>query len=68
MNLNKGLPFKGTLNFFLKNPQVKMFSFIPWDREKEPKKNFTREQITLLQRFHSRAPEVKIVGFDLKLR
>ena len=68
LNLNKGLPFKGTLNFFLKNPQVKMFSFIPWDREKEPKKNFTREQINLLQRFHSRAPEVKIVGFDLKLR
>ena len=68
LDMNRGLPLKGVLNFFLKNPQVKKISITPWNRKKEPNKKFSREQINLLQIFHSKAPDVKIANFDLKLR
>ena len=68
LDMNKGLPVKGILNFFLKNPQVKKISFTPWNIKKEPKKKFSREHINLIQAFHAKAPEVKIVNFDLRQR
>ena len=68
LDMNKGLPLKGLLNFFLKNPQVNKISVTPWNIKKEPNKKFSREQINLLQLFHSKAPKVKIVNFDLRQR
>ena len=61
LNMNEGLPLKGILNFFLKNPQVKEISIIPWDIEKE-KKEFTEEQIHSLEKFHMKAPGVELKG------
>jgi hypothetical protein len=62
LNMNLGLPFKGILNFFLKNPQVKEISIIPWDIEKEHDKTFTQEQLYAIEKFHLKAPHVNIKG------
>ena len=62
MSKNEGLPMKGILNFFQKNPQVKKINIIPWDREKEKENKFTEEQIFLLEKFHLKAPQVTLQG------
>ena len=72
---NGGLPLKGVLNFFQKNPQVKKLNIIPWDienknnddnqDEEENKENkFTEEEIFLLEKFHLKAPHVILVGIN----
>jgi len=48
LNMNAGLPLKGILNFFLKNPHVKELSIIPWDVNKEQDKVFNKEQLRQL--------------------
>ena len=68
LDMNKELPLKGLLNFLLKNPQIKKISFYPWDRKKEPGKVFSREQISMIQLFHSKCPNMEIKGFDLRQR
>ena len=40
LNNNEGLPLKGMLNFFLKNPNVKELSITPWDVDKNKDKVF----------------------------
>ena len=67
-DMNKGIPIKGFLNFFIKNPQVKKISITPWNIKREPNKKFSREQINLIQHFHSKAPQVIIANFDLRQR
>ena len=62
LNLNPGLPLKGILNFFLKNPYVKEISIIPWDYNKDKTKKFTDSQLQLFERFHKKAPDVVING------
>ena len=62
LNMNLGLPLKGILNFFLKNPQVKEISITPWDIEKEHDQTFTQEQLYAIEKFHLKAPHVNIKG------
>ena len=62
LNLNPGLPLKGILNFFLKNPYIKEISLIPWDFTKDKTKKFTESQLQLFERFHKKAPDVVIKG------
>ena len=62
LNINPGLPLKGILNFFLKNPYVKEISLIPWDYTKDKSKKFTDSQLQLFERFHKKAPDVIING------
>ena len=62
LNLNPGLPLKGILNFFLKNPYIKEISIIPWDYTKDKTKKFTDSQLQLFERFHKKAPDVVING------
>ena len=64
LNMNAGLPLKGILNFFLKNPHVKELSIIPWDIEKDKEKVFNKEQLLQLERFHIKSPEVIIHGIN----
>ena len=62
LNMNVGLPLKGILNFFLKNPQVKEISITPWDIEKDHDQTFTQEQLYAIEKFHLKAPHVNIKG------
>ena len=62
LNMNSGLPFKGILNFFLKNPQVKEISISPWDIETEFDQKFTQDQLYSIEKFHLKAPHVNIRG------
>ena len=62
LNMNPGLPLKGILNFFLKNPHVKELSIIPWDVNKDKEKVFKKEQLIQILRFHLKSPEVIIHG------
>ena len=62
LNMNPGLPLKGILNFFLKNPHVKELSIIPWDVNKDKEKVFKKEQLIQLLRFHLKSPQVIIHG------
>ena len=62
LNMNSGLPFKGILNFFLKNPQVKEISITPWDIETEFDQKFTQDQLYSIEKFHLKAPHVNIRG------
>ena len=64
LNMNAGLPLKGILNFFLKNPHVKELSIIPWDVNKEQDKVFNKEQLIQLERFHLKSPKVIIHGIN----
>ena len=64
LNMNAGLPLKGILNFFLKNPHVKELSVIPWDVNKEKEKVFKKEQLIQLERFHLKSPQVIIHGIN----
>ncbi len=64
LNMNAGLPLKGILNFFLKNPHVKELSIIPWDIEKDRDKVFSNEQLLQLERFHLKSPGVIIRGIN----
>ena len=67
MSKNEGLPLKGILNFFLKNPQVKKINIIPWDRENEEdneESKFSEEEIFLLEKFHLKAPNVILEGIN----
>jgi hypothetical protein len=64
LNMNAGLPLKGILNFFLKNPHVKELSIIPWDVEKDKDKVFNKEQLLQLERFHIKSPQVIIHGIN----
>ena len=64
LNMNAGLPLKGILNFFLKNPNVKELSVIPWDVNKEKEKVFKKEQLIQLERFHLKSPQVIIHGIN----
>ena len=62
LNMNPGLPLKGILNFFLKNPHVKELSIIPWDINKDKEKVFKKEQLIQILRFHLKSPQVIIHG------
>ena len=63
LNNNSGLPFKGILNFFLKNQHIKEISIIPWDIEEENENNkFTEDQIYAIKKFHFKAPHINIKG------
>ena len=64
LNMNAGLPLKGILNFFLKNPHVKELSVIPWDVNKDKEKVFKKEQLIQLERFHLKSPQVIIHGIN----
>ena len=64
LNMNAGLPLKGILNFFLKNPHVKELSIIPWDVHKDRDKVFSQEQLLQLERFHIKSPQVIIHGIQ----
>lgn len=64
LNMNPGLPLKGMLNFFLKNPYVKGISIIPWDYTKDKTKKFSDSQLQLFERFHKKAPDVVINGIE----
>ena len=64
LNMNAGLPLKGILNFFLKNPHVKELSIIPWDVDKDKDKVFNTEQLLQLERFHIKSPQVIIHGIN----
>ena len=64
LNMNAGLPLKGILNFFLKNPHVKELSIIPWDVDKDKDKVFNKEQLLQLERFHIKSPQVIIHGIN----
>jgi len=64
LNMNPGLPLKGMLNFFLKNPYVKGISIIPWDYTKDKSKKFSDNQLQLFERFHKKAPDVVINGIE----
>ena len=61
--MNSGLPFKGILNFFLKNQHFKEISIIPWNIEEENEENkFTEDQIYAIKKFHFKAPYINIKG------
>lgn len=64
MSKNEGLPLKGILNFFQKNPQVKKLNIIPWDRENDENEEnkFSEQEIFLLEKFHLKAPNVDLQG------
>ena len=62
LNNNEGLPLKGMLNFFLKNPNVKELSITPWDVDKNKDKVFDTEQLIQIERFHLKSPNVIIHG------
>ena len=62
LNNNEGLPLKGILNFFLKNPNVKELSITPWDVDKDKGKVFNEEQLIQIERFHLKSPKVAIHG------
>ena len=62
LNNNEGLPLKGILNFFLKNPNVKELSISPWDVDKDKDKIFNEEQLIQIERFHLKSPNVIIHG------
>ena len=62
LNNNEGLPLKGILNFFLKNPNVKELSISPWDVDKDKHKVFSIEQLIQIERFHLKSPNVIING------
>ena len=62
LNNNEGLPLKGILNFFLKNPHVKELSITPWDIDKDKNKVFDTEQLIQIERFHLKSPKVIIHG------
>ena len=63
LNMNSGLPFKGILNFFLKNQHFKEISITPWDIEEENEENqFTEDQLYAIKKFHFKAPHVIIKG------
>ena len=62
LNNNEGLPLKGILNFFLKNPNVKELSITPWDVDKDKGKVFNEEQLIQIERFHLKSPNVIIHG------
>ena len=62
LNNNEGLPLKGILNFFLKNPNVKELSISPWDVDKNKDKVFDTEQLIQIERFHLKSPKVLIHG------
>ena len=62
LNNNEGLPLKGILNFFLKNPKVKELSISPWDVDKDKDKVFNEEQLIQIERFHLKSPNVIIHG------
>ena len=62
LNMNLGLPIKGILNFFLKNPQVKEISITPWNIETEHDQKFTQDQLYSIEKFHLKAPHVIIRG------
>ena len=64
LNMNAGLPLKGILNFFLKNPHVKEISIIPWDTMKERDKMFNKEELLQIERFHLKSPDVIIHGIN----
>ena len=67
MSKNEGLPLKGILNFFQKNPQVKKINIIPWDRENDDdneENKFSEEEIFLLEKFHLKAPKVILQGIN----
>ena len=72
MSKNRGLPLKGILNFFQKNPQVKVINIIPWDienpdeneDEEEEENKFNEEEIFLLEKFHLKAPNVTLIGIN----
>ena len=64
LNMNAGLPLKGILNFFLKNPHVKEISIIPWDTMKERDKMFNKEELLQIERFHLKSPNVIIRGIN----
>ena len=62
LNNNEGLPLKGILNFFLKNPNVKELSITPWDVDNNKDKVFDTEQLIQIERFHLKSPNVIIHG------
>ena len=63
LNNNSGLPFKGILNFFLKNQHIKEISIIPWDIDEDNENNkFTEDQIYAIKKFHFKAPHINIKG------
>ena len=62
LNNNEGLPLKGILNFFLKNPKVKELSITPWDVDNNKDKVFDTEQLIQIERFHLKSPKVIIHG------
>ena len=62
LNNNEGLPLKGILNFFLKNPKVKELSISPWDVDTDKDKVFNEEQLIQIERFHLKSPNVIIHG------
>ena len=65
LNMNSGLPFKGILNFFLKNQHFKEISITPWDIEEESEENqFTEDQLYAIKKFHFKAPHVIIKGIS----
>ena len=69
MSKNRGLPLKGILNFFQKNPQVKVINIIPWDisnscENEDDENKFTEEEIFLLEKFHLKAPNVLLLGIN----
>ena len=69
MSKNEGLPLKGLLNFFQKNPQIKKINIIPWDRENEDveeneENKFTEKEIFLLEKFHLKVPNVILEGIN----
>lgn len=64
LNMNAGLPLKGILNFFLKNPNVKELSITPWDVNKDKDKVFNKEQLFQLAKFHIKSPKVIIHGIN----
>ena len=71
MSKNEGLPLKGILNFFQKNPQVKKINIIPWDREKaeedeekQEEKKFNENEIFLLEKFHLKTPNIILEGIN----
>ena len=65
LSKNEGLPMKGILNFFQKNPQVKKINIIPWDRANDEENGFSEEQIYLLEKFHIKAPHVVLQGINI---
>ena len=67
LNNNSGLPFKGILNFFLKNQHIKEISIIPWDiYENNENNKFAEDQIYAIKKFHFKAPHINIKGIKFE--